>query len=240
MKVCFILVLAFTVMTAALEAAPVAQPSSRVTYIVRADTQTGRLVRGVLRAPRVVPENVLAAKPVSILVPGEQLPAAQAFQEVVDRIAQNNQVETELVHSVIRAESNYNPYAVSSKGARGLMQLVPATARRFGVANSFNPAQNVEGGVKYLKYLLELYHDNYPLALAAYNAGEGAVDRYRGIPPYPETRSYVYRVGKNLGEAREARKRSRKPVPQATRAAGGYNPIQSFVDPSGKVHYRTQ
>lgn len=240
MKVCFILVLVFTVMTAALPAASVPQPSSRVTYIVRADAQTGRLVRGVLRTPRVVPENVLAPKPVSILLPRDEPAAAPAFQEVVDRIAQDNRVETELVYSVIRAESNYNPYAVSPKGARGLMQLVPATARRFGVTNSFNPAQNVEGGVKYLKYLLDLYHDNYPLALAAYNAGEAAVDRYRGIPPYPETRSYVYRVGKNLGEAREARKRNAKPAPQVTRRADGHNPIQSFVDASGHVHYRTQ
>lgn len=239
-RVCFILVLVFTIMSAALRAAPVSQPATRITYIVRADPHTGRLIRGAVRAPRVVPENIITAKPVSILMPNEEITPPGGFQEVVDRIAQQNQVEIDLVHSVIRAESNYNPYAVSPKGARGLMQLVPATARRFGVANSFNPAENVQGGVKYLKYLLDLYHDNYPLALAAYNAGEGAVDRYRGVPPYPETRNYVYRVGRNLGEAREARKRSRNPVQKETKTADGHRRIESFVDSSGKIHYRTE
>jgi len=85
-------------------------------------------------------------------------------------------------------ESNYNPYAVSPKGALGIMQLIPATARRFGVLDVFDPVDNIEGGARYLKYLLELFNGDYPLALAAYNAGENAVTRYGAVPPYPETR----------------------------------------------------
>ena len=83
------------------------------------------------------------------------------------------------------------------------MQLIPSTARRFGVSNSFNAQENVEGGVKYLKFLIELYHNDYKKVIAAYNAGEGAVAKYGGIPPYAETMTYVYRVAKNLKTARE-------------------------------------
>ncbi len=122
---------------------------------------------------------------------------------MINAIAERNNVEPSLVHSVIKAESNYNPLALSPKGAQGLMQLIPSTARRFGVSNSFNVQQNVEGGVKYLKFLMDLYHDDYVKVIAAYNAGEGAVERYHGIPPYSETLNYVYRVGKNLKIARQ-------------------------------------
>ena len=94
-------------------------------------------------------------------------------------------------------ESNYNPGAVSPKGAQGLMQLIPETARRFGVLDSFDPVENIQGGAKYLKYLLDLYKGDYPRALAAYNAGPERVQQYGRIPPYVETNSYVRRVQKN-------------------------------------------
>ena len=109
------------------------------------------------------------------------------------------------MHSVIRAESNYNALAVSNKGAMGMMQLIPSTARRFGVRNPFDPKQNIEGGVRYLRFLLDYYKNDYQKTIAAYNAGEGAVDRYQGIPPFLETRNYVYQVAKNLKAARQAR-----------------------------------
>jgi soluble lytic murein transglycosylase-like protein len=99
-----------------------------------------------------------------------------------------------LIHAVIRQESGYDPYAVSHKGAKGLMQLMPATAKRFGVKDVFDPAENVQGGVKYHRQLLDRYDGDRRLALAAYNAGEGAVDRFGGVPPYRETEDYVDRI----------------------------------------------
>jgi soluble lytic murein transglycosylase-like protein len=102
-------------------------------------------------------------------------------------------VDAELVKAVIQVESNYNHRAVSRKGAMGLMQLMPGTASRYGVEQAFDPQQNVEGGVRYLRDLLELFQDT-KLALAAYNAGEGAVQRYNGIPKYTETQNYVRKV----------------------------------------------
>ncbi len=125
---------------------------------------------------------------------------------MVHRIAQKHAVDSDLVDSVIRVESNYNPFAVSVKGARGLMQLEPETAKRFGGGDGFSAAQNVDAGVRYLKYLLDTYHGDHHLALAAYNAGEGAVGRWGGVPPYAETRRYVYEVGKKFGDAKEAKK----------------------------------
>jgi soluble lytic murein transglycosylase-like protein len=103
-------------------------------------------------------------------------------------------VPEKLVTAVIRAESHFNPRAVSPKGARGLMQLMPQTASLLGVRDSFDPAENIDGGVRHLRRLIERFSNNVPLALAAYNAGENAVTQYRGIPPYPETQGYVQRV----------------------------------------------
>jgi len=107
--------------------------------------------------------------------------------------AQRN-IDEDLLASIIHNESGYHAKAVSSAGARGLMQLMPGTARTLGVQDSFNPAQNINGGAAYLDQLLTRYHDNVVLAVAAYNAGPGAVDRYHGVPPYRETRVYVSRV----------------------------------------------
>lgn len=195
--------------------------------VVKADARTGRLVRTTVVVP-AAPMLVRAARP----NPPE-------LQTLVDSIAEKNQVEPPLVHSVIRAESNYNPAAVSPKGALGMMQLIPATAQRFGVTDAFDPAQNIEGGVKYLKYLLELYHQDYTKAVAAYNAGEGAVTRYGGVPPYSETRTYVARVAKNLQTAREVARRRTRPTVLAAKTAPVYEPIVSSVGDDGKIYYRT-
>ncbi len=120
---------------------------------------------------------------------------AAEYQDLIEEHAALNTVSVDLVRAVIQAESAFNPRAVSPKGALGLMQLMPATAAEFGVTDVFNPAQNVRAGVKYLKQLLDSYEGRVELALAAYNAGPGAVKKYGGkVPPYRETQSYVARI----------------------------------------------
>jgi hypothetical protein len=119
-------------------------------------------------------------------------------RQVLDRlartVAKRYELDEELVSAVVRAESGYDPAAVSRVGAIGLMQLMPATAAEMEVDDPFDPEQNLDGGVRYLKWMLDRFEGEVDLALAAYNAGPAAVDRYGGIPPYPETRSYIRRV----------------------------------------------
>lgn len=130
------------------------------------------------------------------------------------RIAGNRHgVDRHLIQSVIQAESDFDPLAVSRAGARGLMQLMPETARRYDVDNVYNPAQNINGGTRHLKYLMNKYGGNVKIALAAYNAGETVVANYSGIPPYPETKTYIARVlqfykeqtGKDIGRKEKMR-----------------------------------
>ena len=118
-----------------------------------------------------------------------------AYQAEISAAARQHGVDEAIVRAIIHAESSFNPNALSRVGAQGLMQLMPATARRFGVGNAFDAAQNIQGGVQYLAWLLKRFNGNLTLAAAGYNAGEGAVDKYKGVPPYSETRRYVERVG---------------------------------------------
>jgi soluble lytic murein transglycosylase-like protein len=131
---------------------------------------------------------------VTVSKPATEHLTAEDLHQILSKPSAEHNVDEDLLASVIKAESGGHAHAVSSAGARGLMQLMPGTARQLGVADSFAPDQNVRGGTAYFDALLTHYHDNIALALAAYNAGPGAVDRYHGIPPYRETRLYVARV----------------------------------------------
>ena len=237
--ICFVLTLVMLAAspTRAADAESNASPQSYKT-VVKVDPRTGKLVR----------------TQVALHPPAPSAAVALPVRELVEKTSRAHDVDPLLVDSVIRVESNYNPNAVSPKGAEGLMQLMPPTARMLGVSDSFDPAQNIEAGVKYLKYLQNLYKDDR-LALAAYNAGPGAVDRFKKIPPYPETQKYVESVGKKYGEARSAAalkqaEQSGAATAPALVQAPAQAPVQiteeekhpkleQFVDADGRLHLRT-
>jgi soluble lytic murein transglycosylase-like protein len=126
---------------------------------------------------------------------GQNSSTSQAkYENIISSLAQKHEVPPTLVHSIIKAESNYNAWAISPKGALGLMQLMPETAIQYQVNNVFDPKQNIEGGIKYLVDLIKLYNGDTEHVLAAYNAGQEAIKRYGGIPPYKETKNYIKTV----------------------------------------------
>jgi len=214
--------LAFCCMAAAALAAlapPAPAQEVRAVATVQADPRTGRLVRRVTWQTR----------------DGKPLRPEAAVRPLVEKAAREHELDPLLVDAVIRAESGYNPAAVSPKGAAGLMQLMPATARRHGVRDRFDPGENIRAGVRYLKALREAFGDDR-LALAAYNAGEGAVMKHGGVPPYPETIEYLRRVQKLYENARAS-----QPAPPAEPAAEP--PVRGLLveqDESGRVYLRTR
>ena len=143
-------------------------------------------------APVPLPTNTEVQQAKALPVTADQ--TSERYRPLVESISRKNGVDPNLIDAMIRTESNYNAWAVSPKGAIGLMQLIPETGRRFGVQNFFDPQQNIEGGVRYIKYLLEMFEGNVDLSLAAYNAGENLVARIQKIPPFPETRDYVRKI----------------------------------------------
>lgn len=143
--------------------------------------------------PSIASLLMLAVVSLGIDAQAEPQPASR-FDGMIKSIAANHGLEPSLIHSIIQAESDYDPYAVSSKGAAGLMQLMPETAQRYGVNNVFDPWENIEGGVKYIKDLMRLFGRNTDHVLAAYNAGQNAVKKYGGVPPFPETERYINKV----------------------------------------------
>jgi len=159
---------------------------------------------------------------VSVSPASRALSIPSHYREKIETLSRKHGVRQDLVIAVAQAESSFNPFAVSPKGAVGIMQLMRDTARQYGVINRFNAHENIEAGVRHLKYLHEKYRGSIPLVLAAYNAGEEAVSKYNGIPPYPETRTYVRRVMSTMGLS------DTSAAPRKTR-------IYKYTTPSGQT-----
>jgi soluble lytic murein transglycosylase-like protein len=177
-------------------------------------------------APTEAPPQPVRTEPTSHLQPQSPLPPSPAknlqpapdLNEVVKAASGTYRLDPDLVNSVIRAESGFNVRAVSPKGARGLMQLMPQTASQLGVRNAFDPQANVEGGARYLRELLERYNFDLIKALAAYNAGPQRVEQYGGVPPYYETKAYVARIVRDFNKKKLAAKAADQPAAAKTSA----------------------
>jgi soluble lytic murein transglycosylase-like protein len=201
---------------------PVRSPTKRLAKVARGtpqqpsqiDTQPGPL-------PTSASPSAPKAAPIG--------PAA--LNQLVQQSAEKNHVDPALVRAVISTESNWNSSAVSPKGALGLMQLIPGTAQRLGVGNAFDPAQNVDAGTRYLSMLLERYHGDLNNALAAYNAGPAAVDRFGGVPNFPETRHYVQKVTSTYFQPGSARRPQAFDIP---------HPVYRTLDVSGRVVFSNE
>ncbi|HEV2177756.1 MAG TPA: lytic transglycosylase domain-containing protein [Terriglobia bacterium] len=168
---------------------------------------------------------------------------ARSFLGLIQQASERLQLDPGLLHAVIRVESDYNPRAVSSKGAMGLMQLIPSTAQRFGVHDPFDPRQNIEGGASYLRYLLQLFSGDVPRSLAAYNAGEHSVlrsvARDGGLPRIPETRDYVRKVTAAYNQVSGVRDQDSGTANRSVqpRISDPEPRIYSYVDSQGVVHF---
>ena len=168
--------------------------------------------------------DVIAIEPEEIFISAPRMPLIQApYGDMIQSAAKKYSVDADLIFSVIAAESNFNPRAISRRGARGLMQLLPATGTRFGVKDIFDPAQNIDAGTQYLRDLMARYQGDLVLTLAAYNAGPGAVQRYGRVPPYNETISYVRAIRKTyaLRKSKNDAKTEAKAEPKAVATTGG-------------------
>jgi soluble lytic murein transglycosylase-like protein len=153
---------------------------------------------GILFSPAFAPSvNASEAESIPADIPSS---GDEATDWIIFRAAERQGLDPRFVHAVIWQESKYKPRALSHAGAQGLMQLMPATARRFGCDHANDPTENVEAGTKYLSWLLKRFNGDITLALAGYNAGEGAVDKYNGVPPYNETQNYVRRITARYGK----------------------------------------
>jgi len=176
-----------------------------VVHLTNAPAESmARVLHESPRGPRVIHEVPLPRVATKRLARRVAPADSRAYDDLLAHACDRFGVEFALAKAVMRAESAFDPFAISSKGARGLMQLMPETARMHGVVNSFRPADNVEGGVRHLRQLLDRYGDNLVLTIAAYNAGGGRVDAANGVPDIPETREYVRRVLRFRAEYRQA------------------------------------
>ena len=189
-------------------------------YVDIATSQIERFEKD--QSPVVVPVVVPASVPAAASLTPARLAKPQALKpqdlkEVINTISDQHHLDPDFISSVIHAESGFNPRAVSPKGARGLMQLMPGTASKLGVSNAFDPRSNVEGGTRYLSELLERYNFDVIKALAAYNAGPHRVQQYGGVPPYYETRTYVARIVRDYNRKKIAERKAAAATAKAAR-----------------------
>src|SRR5687768_12377287 len=190
----------------------------------------GKMTLPLLRIDRIVDDEIVTPEVVAevakIVEEGgvfprrswrfseESMPLWQSkYNEIIVNAARHHDVDAALVSAVIKAESDYNPKIVSHKGARGLMQLMPATAKRFGVSNSFDPEQNIYAGTRYLRWLLDKFEYNADLAVAAYIAAEGDIETYDGVPPVRETVNYISPIARHIRKALETRQSASASAP---------------------------
>ena len=201
-------------------------------YQLVGDKYELQVVGGAVEVPA---QEVVAIEPEEVFTPLPAAPVANAkgpFGELIEAAAKRYGVDVDLVASVIAAESNFNPKAVSPRNARGLMQLLPVTAERLGVRDIFDPGENINAGTQYLGELLKLYKNDLALALAAYNAGPESVQRYGQVPPYRETVSYVRRV-KNTYQSRKSRGNQGSSTSTRVSSAAPATPSASVADGPG-------
>lgn len=216
-------------------------------YIEIPTDQIERFEKDTAPPPSPVRVQQSSAKSVAALPANQVAFTREDLNNVVAGAGARHQIDPDFINSVIRAESGFHANAVSKKGAQGLMQLMPGTASKLGVSNSFDPNANVEGGTTYLRELLEKYNFDVPKALAAYNAGPKRVDQYHGIPPYYETQTYIARIirdynrrklAENPALARKAAKTSRSSTSARSRRTvhsnGGQIPKTAAVNPKSK------
>lgn len=190
---------------------------------------------GYVDVPTAQIESFEPAPPEPESASTSQAQSPMDLNSIVNAASTRSQVDADFIASVIRAESGNNPRAVSRKGAQGLMQLMPGTASKLGVKNSFDPTENVDGGVRYLRELLLLYNNDMVKALAAYNAGPQRVQQYKGVPPYHETHAYVTRVINDYNHKKLAQRKHQQKPPVRSPAAGKPEIAQSGTSPAANT-----